>query len=225
MNVKRMKQGLADPKIFHKNPWNSNSVNPKNMQKLCESIKSLGFNSAVIVRELTDGTLQILGGSHRIEAAIELGLKEVPYLNLGVISDVKAKKVGLVDNSRYGSDDSLQLARLIEDIRIDTPDLTTFLPLQDEDLQSIMRAVDIDLDSLDIAPEHEEEAPYDPEAGRVERPLKTHDILSFRVTMREAEAIRTLIEKTIKREGLDDGSDDKTVAGAALSHMLLNESE
>ena len=214
-----MEQALVDPRILKPNPWNSNHVDPKNWSKLRKSIKELGFTSAVVVRTLDDGSLQILGGQHRTEVAIDLGLAVIPVLNLGRISDEKAKKIGLVDNSRYGADDSLKLAKLIEEIG--DPDLTSFLPLQDEDLQAIMRAVDIDLDTLDVLPEDSPEEDDAPREERPDRPLKTHEIMTFRVTCRDAEAIRTKIEKTIKKEGLDDGSDDKTLAGSALAILLL----
>lgn len=216
-----MKAFLADPKTLHRNPWNSNFVAPANMLKLRKSIEDLGFNTAVVVRELADGTLQILGGQHRTEVAREIGLKQIPVINLGPVDDKRAKKIGLADNSRYGSDDSLQLAAIIEELQVDT-DLASFLPIQNEDLQAIMKAVDIDLDKLDVLPEDDEdEGERDPTEERAERPAKTHEMMTFRVTVREAEAIRTKIEKTIKKEGLDDGSDDKTLAGSALAYLLL----
>lgn len=182
-------------------------------------MKELGVFRPVIVRTLPDGSLQLLGGEHRTLAAIAMGIKSIPYFNVGTISDEKAKKIGLADNSRYGADDSIKLAKLIEEIA--DPDLTSILPIQEEDLQAIMRAVEIDLDTLDILPEETPEEDKAPPEERPERPLRTHDIMTFRLTMRDAEAIRTLIEKTIKKEGLDDGSDEKTVAGSALALLLL----
>lgn len=215
------KISAISPKKLKPNPFNPNHVDPKNYAKLRKSIEDLGFASAVVVRELPDGTLQILGGQHRTQVAVELGLKEIPVINLGSIGDDKAKKIGLVDNSRYGTDDGLQLARIMEELDVGTGSLAEFLPISDEDLQVMMRAVDIDLDTLEVTLEDDDAPPPEPMEERAERPLKTHDILTFRVTNREAEAIRQLIEKTIKREGLDDGSDDKTLAGMALALLLL----
>lgn len=209
-----------NPKKLRPNPFNPNHVDPKNYAKLRKSIEELGFASAVVVRELDDGTLQILGGQHRTQVAVEMGLAEIPVINLGNIPDDKAKKIGLVDNSRYGTDDGLQLARIMEELSADN--LAEFLPISDEDLQVMMRAVDIDLDALDVTLEDDEEGPPDPMDDRPERPLKTHDMMTFRVANRDAEAIRQLIEKTIKREGLDDGSDEKTLAGSALALLLLS---
>lgn len=217
-----LEQNFVDPRVLKPNPWNSNRVDPKNLAKLRKSIEEVGFTSAVVVRTMPDGSLQILGGQHRTEVAIDLGLKKIPILNVGSIDDHQAKKIGLVDNSRYGTDDSLKLAKLLEDLKVETPDLTGFLPLQDEDLQVIMRAVDINLDDLEVRPEDAHDEPTSPEE-RTERPAKTHDVLKFRVTMRDAEAIRALIEKTIKKESLDDGSDDMTIAGSALSILLLGD--
>lgn len=216
-----MKTELVDPKKLKRNPWNSNHVDPKNMTKLKRSIQDLDFVTSVVVRELDDGTLQILGGQHRTEVAVELGLKAVPIINLGKIDDIKAKKIGLVDNSRYGTDDSLQLAKILDELMADTPDLTGLLPMQDEDLQVIMRAVDIDLDALDIVPGADEDEEPEPHEDRAERPAKTHEMMTFRVAVRDAEAIRIMMEKTIKKEALDDGSDEKTLAGIALAFLLL----
>jgi ParB-like chromosome segregation protein Spo0J len=211
---------LLDPRSLKTNPWNTNAVSPANLVKLRKSIEDLGFVTAVVVRTLADGSLQILGGQHRTEVAIDMGLKKVPVLNLGTIDDIKAKKIGLIDNSRYGTDDAIAYARLLEEIQVDTPDLTAFLPLQADDLQVIMRAIDINLDDLEVKPGGGDEEDEAPNEGRAERPIQTHDTLKFRVPVRDAEAIIALIEKTKKRESLS-GSDDMTLAGEALAILLL----
>lgn len=113
-----MKTQLLNPKKLVPNDFNPNHVSPENMEKLKASINDLGFVSAVVVRELPDGTLEILGGQHRVETAVALGIKEIPVLNLGVISDAKAKKIGLVDNARYGVDDTISLAKVFEEIGV-----------------------------------------------------------------------------------------------------------
>lgn len=209
-----------NPKSLAPNPWNTNRVGPDNMRKLKKSITDLGFVTAVVVRELADGTLQILGGHHRVEAAIELGLKEVPVINLGQVPDAKAKKIGLVDNSRYGTDDTIQLAQLLEEIGESTEDLATILPFTEADFDIVRRSVDIDLDDLQLDMPEDDEEPEE-RVERAEKPPKTHDVLRFRVNLRSAERIRKLIEKTVKSEGLDDG-DELTAHGDALALLLLN---
>ena len=65
---------------------------------------------------MPDGSLEILGGEHRWKAAQQLGMAEVPVWNVGVITDEHAKKIGLVDNARYGEDDLLGLAGLLKEL-------------------------------------------------------------------------------------------------------------
>ena len=215
-----MKSFEIDPRKLAPNPWNSNNVGPENMEKLKKSITELGFASAVVVREREDGKYEILGGKHRTDAAIALGLAKVPVVNLGRIDDKKARKIGLVDNHRYGNDDALKLAKIIEEIGEEVSDLTSFLPLQQADIEAVMGMVDINLDDFDVSMPDEHEEP-DGEEGPRERAPKTHDVLKFRLSMKDAESVRLLVEKTMKAEKFND-NDEMTNAGDALAFMLLN---
>lgn len=212
-----------DPRILEPNPWNSNRVPPDNMEKLKRSITELGFSTAVVVREIKDGKkvrYQILGGKHRVDAAVELGIPLVPVVNLGEIDDVKAKKIGLVDNHRYGNDEVMQLSKIFEEIGDDSNILSMILPVSQADIEAIIGASNIDLDSFDIEIDEPEEADPDEERAPKERPLKTHEIMKFRMKLSDADRLRQLIEKTIKEESLADG-DDMTNAGEALAMLVL----
>lgn len=215
-----MKVELVDPRLLKPNPWNSNRVSPENMEKLKRSITDLGFATAVVVRAVRGG-LEILGGQHRTEAAVELGLSEIPVVNLGKIDDVKAKKIGLVDNHRYGNDDAAMLAKIIEGIGEDAVDLSYILPVGRADIESIIGLGDIDLDSIGLAPSDDDR---DPEPTTSTRPAKTHEIVKFRLTLGDAEKLRALIERTIRKEKFDD-KDEMTAAGDALSFLLLGGAE
>lgn len=213
-----MENTALDPKTLKANPWNTNRVGPENMRKLKQSITDLGFASTVVCRQLEDGTLQILGGHHRVEAAVELGIKSVPVLNLGTVDDTRAKKISLVDNSRYGTDDTISLAKIYEELNLTSEDLAAFMPYSEADFDTVKRAIDIDLDALDIDVNDNEAV--DPEDIR-ERPSRTHDTLKFRVSLGNAEKIRQMVEKAIKKHGFDEATDDLTAAGEALAHLLL----
>jgi ParB family chromosome partitioning protein len=154
-----MQTDLADPKTLKPNPWNSNRVSPENMRKLEASIRDLGFVTAVIVRELSDGSLQILGGQHRVETAVDMGLSKVPIINVGAIDDAKAKKIGLIDNSRYGNDDTIRLAKIYEEIGLSSEELAEFLPWSQLDFDTISAAVNIDLDALDMMQDGDDDTP------------------------------------------------------------------
>lgn len=217
--------GLIDPSLLQPNPWNSNTVSADNEIKLEESIKKFGMFKPIIVRRLPDGSLQILGGEHRAQAAARLGLQEVPYVNLGEIDDTKAKEIGLVDNGRYGADDTLALAAILKDLNVE--DLTTFMPISSEEINNIFSSSEIDLDSLELLSVDDPSA--DP-AAMLTEPLasgkvaKTHTIMRFKVTTEDAEAITEKINHVMKLQGFID-DDSLTNAGHALIHLLQENDE
>lgn len=213
-----MKPILCSPLTLKPNPWNTNEVSAENMEKLKKSIQDLGFVTAVICRELDDGSLEILGGQHRAEAAIALGLPKIPVVNLGHKPDEEAKKIGLVDNSRYGTDDVLALAELLDDIGLARDELASFLPMDDDEMDQVYGAVNVDLDSLDFMETGEDD---DEEVEtRPEKPAQTHTNMRFRVRKADAEAIGRVIEACIREEKIDDG-DESSNAGSALAILLL----
>lgn len=209
---------LVDPTTLQPNPWNSNRVSPENMEKLKHSIRELGFASAIVVRKVGKN-LQILGGQHRTEAAIALSLPRVPIVNLGVIPDEQAKKIGLVDNHRYGNDDTIALAKILEDLGADPMDMVSILPVGRADIEAIIGMAGIDLDSIGLEPDEEE---HPPEDKTPTRPTKTHEVIKFRLTLGNAEKVRELIAKTTRRHKLED-QDEMTAAGDALALLLLSE--
>lgn len=203
---------------LRKNPWNTNKVSPENELKIRESLSRNGMFKPIVVREV-EGVpgFEILGGEHRWEQAIELGESEVPVANLGIISEKQAKEIGLIDNARYGSDDTLGLADLLKEIG-DVPELQSFLPYGQADIDAIFNASVIALDDLEIdesfekTPETEEEAP-------LPKVAKTHAQMRFKVPIADAERITALIAKTQKDFGYTT-EDELTNAGDALIHLL-----
>lgn len=124
----------ANPFDLQKNSWNSNVVDRDNFEKLKKSIERVGSFKPIIVREV--GTkFEILGGYHRNEAAKELGLKEVEALNLGVISEQQAKEISIIDNTRYGTDDSKLLEDLINSM--DAESLSLVMPDIELDIEIV----------------------------------------------------------------------------------------
>lgn len=205
----------VNPEILVPNKWNTNVVSPENEEKLDASLKRFGVFKPVIVRELIDGTLQIIGGEHRAQSAIRLGYKSVPIVNLGMISDQKAKEISLVDNDRFGEDDSLKLAELIG--TLDPAELSSFTTFSDADLDSLFTNSSIALDELDALsmPTEDIDLPQ-------EKTIQTHQIMRFKVPIKDVDAVTQKIERAIKVQGFDD-SDSLTNAGDALVHLLLKD--
>jgi ParB family chromosome partitioning protein len=194
------------------NPWNTNVVPPENEAKVDASIKRFGMFKPILVRTLPDGTLEIIGGKHRWDAANRLGMEQVPIWNLGTVPDQKAQEIGLVDNGRYGEDDSLSLAALLRSLGT-AEELQTFLPYGEDDLESIFSATSIDLDSLD--------APADdtlPELPAA-KPAPSHQVMRFKIPVEDVAWITELIEQRMRAQNFT-AEDSLTNAGAALVHIL-----
>jgi ParB-like chromosome segregation protein Spo0J len=212
MEIKNL---AIDPKKLTKNPWNTNMVDPENQTKLDNSVKRFGMFKPIICRELANGALQILGGEHRVESSIRLGFKEIPIINLGKISDDKAKEISLVDNGRYGIDDTLQLAELLKELG-EFEDISSYMPYSNDDLNSIFSSTSISLDELELP--DSDELPILPTSSKVQ----THQIMRFKVPMEDAAAVQSVIESIMKTQGFMD-DDSLMNAGNALVYLVTND--
>lgn len=143
-----MNFSYVDPKTLIPSPWNPNKVSAENIERLSASIDRIGNYKPIICRELDDGTLQILGGHHRVEVSISQGQKTVPVINLGRIDDTRAKEITLLDNAQYGSNDVTALQSILSEIGT-ADDIISFMPFGAEQLNSILETdVDVDIDEM-----------------------------------------------------------------------------
>lgn len=195
--------------------WNPNVVSPANEAKLEESLKRHGFFKPALVRTLADGGLEIVGGEHRIQAAQRLGFDKVPVLNLGVISDKKAQELCLLDNGRYGTDDTLQLAEILEGLG-SSAELSTFMPYSDSDLSSIFSSVNISLDDLSLPDEPEEKMDMPRE-----KQIQSHSVMRFKVPVDDVKMVTDLVERVCKAQKFTD-DDSLTNVGDALVFICKN---
>lgn len=203
---------------LRKNSFNSNRVTPDNETKIRRSIERNGMFKPVIVREVAGiAGYEIIGGEHRWEQAVELGYTEIPIANLGEISDAKAKEISVIDNARYGMDDTLALGEILKDI--DVENLQDILPYGETDLNAIFSASDIELDDLEIEGNFEVEESKESEEPEAPKPPKTHTIMRFRLPLGDAERLTKLVASTQKDEKLTT-EDELTNAGDALVFIL-----
>lgn len=205
-----------DPRELVANPFNPNIVSPDNERKLDASLKRNAMFKPVVARELEDGRLEILGGQHRVESAIRLGFESVPVFNLGRVDDARAKEICLVDNSRYGADDTLELSRLLESLNLDANELASFLPYSDADLSAIFSTADIDLDDLLTTEEEERAAQVSSSEVKV---TKTHQIMRMKVPLEDADRVTKAMQRIMKTQGFIE-SDSLTNAGDALVYLV-----
>lgn len=203
---------------LRKNPWNTNRVSPDNEEKIRNSLERNGMFKPIIVRQVSGVTgYEILGGEHRWEQAIELKAKTVPIANLGYISEKQAKEIGIIDNARYGADDTLAFGDLLKELG-SVGELQDFLPYGSADLDAIFSASVIALDDLEID-ENFEAAPDFEVPEKPAKAPKTHAQMRFKISLGDAERLTALISKTQKEQGFTT-EDDLTNAGDALVHIL-----
>lgn len=196
------------------NPWNTNHVSAENEKKLLVSFEKHGCYKPIVVRELEAGGYQILGGEHRWMMAKKLGYKTVPITNVGIVSDQAAKELGLIDNGRYGEDDSLELAALLNGMD-NLDEVMSFLPYAEDDLSAIFASSAIDFGSLDIPDDADDKLPELPTKAAVQ----THQVMRFKTPVEDSEFITKLMERTMKEQGFTD-DDSMTNAGNALVFLL-----
>lgn len=208
MTHKSLQIEQADPGSLRPNPWNVNTVDSVNEEKISASIQRLGYFKPIIIRTLADGTKQILAGEHRVRAALRAGGAAVPVLDLGQIDDEKAKEISLVDNARYGTDDALRLSELLKTLGSED-ELASFLPYSEAEFASIFATDSIDLDELDLPDDVED---------NVDIPVpkvQTHQVMRFKVPIADADGVTNIIEAIMKTQGYTE-ADSLTNAGDAL---------
>lgn len=217
--MSQVKTAIVDPNTLTRNPWNTNIQSPENQDKLRESIKRFGMFRPLVVRELGE-ELQILGGEHRWELAIEMGI-QVPIINVGPIEDKMAKEISIADNARYGTDDTLAFAELLKELGT-SEELQIFLPYTETDFADLFSSTDISLEDLGIEENFDrEEANEQPEEPIVREP-KTHTIMRMRVSLQDAQRVTALVAKTQKLHDFT-ASDELTNTGDAIVHLLLGQ--
>lgn len=185
-------------------------------KRLRASVEKFGIYKPIVCRELKDGSLQILGGEHRWRIACNMGLETVPVVNLGQMSDKRAKTLGLADNGQYGEDDALKLSAILRDIGQEEVELV--LPYTESDLAGMFAATGVDLDSLGF-----DDDELDPTTDKVEDAVRstiTHELMRFKVPVEDRERVQKFIEHVISTRGLKSEEDSMVAAGMALVEIV-----
>jgi hypothetical protein len=73
---------MLDPSLLDNNAWNPNTMDQDDFNRLVKEIDEVGFIAPVQVIPIEDGRYRIIGGEHRVSAANDLHLKEVPAMVL-----------------------------------------------------------------------------------------------------------------------------------------------
>lgn len=146
--------------LIKKNPWNPNQMDNKTLKAEKESIEKYGVVAPIIVRPLKD-KYQIIDGEHRYIVCLELGHKLIPSVIIEGLEDKDAKKLTIILNETKGSNDKIELGKLLGELEKDFGDnLKIGLPFNDDDLNDLIEFGNVEWDKyegLDMNKESDEE--------------------------------------------------------------------
>jgi len=119
------------------NKWNFNVQTDEQMASLRYSRDRYGEIYPVLVRELEDGTYEVVDGEHRWRTSVVAKEKELRVKNFGKISDDLAKELMLVLNETRGNPDQVLLAELVMKLKSENKELV--LPYSEKYLDELRR--------------------------------------------------------------------------------------
>jgi len=121
------------------NPKKHYDSTPEGRNQFARVFKSMKQHKQVepiIVRELKDGTLEIVNGFHRYEAAKKLGWVDIWVNNLGKIGSKKAKALAIATEDAKIPLDRVELAKLVSEIMGD-PSMIDELIYTEEEIKQM----------------------------------------------------------------------------------------
>lgn len=145
---------VVDIDTVRPNPWNPNRQSDFRYDKELASIREYGFVDPPTVRsgrpgEPFDGWVELIDGEHRWRAAKELGFKRIPVIDLGEMTDARARVLTDLLNNLRGENDRQKWATMIRSALADEPGLVSLLPYPQAEIDDMLRSVEFDWNNLD----------------------------------------------------------------------------
>ena len=120
---------IVDLRKLKPNPMRDFTVDPidtENVAKLKQSIQEQGFWGGIVCRRLKDGTIQIGAGHHRVEAAIDAGIRTADVFVSENMDDANMIRVYSLENStQRGNTGTAQAGSVAAAIRFVAKELMT----------------------------------------------------------------------------------------------------
>jgi len=161
---------------LRKAPWNYKEDDDEQSKKLAANIKRNKQVVNIIVREMPDGTLEVVDGNHRVDAFHEAGMKMAVAFNLGKVPVTTAKRMAMEINETRFKSDHVKMAELVQELvdKHGLDDLETTMPFSREDLEGYMNLLSFDLDAL-----------RNKKLGEITNPMEQEGFLRFSLTEKD----------------------------------------
>lgn len=130
--------------------WNYKKESESMTSKLVENMRRNGQVENVLVRELDNGTYEVVNGNHRVAAMRQIGASNVIAYNLGKISDEEAYRISIETNETSFDVNYVQLSKLIKSLggTWDMEELLKTLPYDQSQIDNFLKMNDFDWNAL-----------------------------------------------------------------------------
>jgi len=148
---KEFKVENVETRKIKKAEWNYKTDNDIMAQKLTENIRRNGILQVSLIYEEDDGEYVVLDGNHRLDSYRELGVEEIPCINLGKISLNEAKRMAIEINETQFPSDKMKLAETIGELSLEIPleELEVTLPFDMDELNKFQAMLSMDWEDLE----------------------------------------------------------------------------
>jgi len=132
--------------------WNYKEDNDKLLEKLKANIKNNGLVINLIVRELKDGSFEVVNGNHRLEACKQLNIKKVNVFNLGEIDELTAKRIAIETNETNFETNTEALSGVLKELfdAFGKTDLSNTFPYEDFELDAFVGLESFNFEDADL---------------------------------------------------------------------------
>ena len=170
------------------------------LNDLANSIKRNGLIQPILVRELDDGTYQIVAGERRWQASKRAGMQKI-HVNVRNIDDSKALEFALIENIQRADLNPIEEAygykRMMERNQMTQADIAQAVSKARSTIANTLRLLELPEEAQQLLFEEKITAGHARailSANTREDRLKiTHKLLDKKMTVRETEALATLL--------------------------------
>jgi hypothetical protein len=171
-----MKKGFTDIEVSKlvKAVWNYKEEDEKQTQKLIENFKRNGQVENIQIRELDNGSYEVVNGNHRLDVMNELKMKKCHVFNYGKITLAEAQRIAIETNETRFQTNAFKLGELIKDMSetFSLDEMAKTMPFTEDEMNNMIDVLDFDWNTFE-----DDEEPLD-----LEKEDKFDNTISFKVS-------------------------------------------